>query len=340
MVTRLHRILALFLFARIALAQGPYYYQAKSFGSQALYNPIYLLVNGSYDIIQLDGHSREIFAFPFGTASRNVLKNLGEPFGPISRFGWGNFLRNELFPINWSKTGGQWWPNYQLHLVGGGMTYVAMREWYAYYRFPSPALSSFVTMASYHLLNEFVENEAYVGDNVDPIADLYVFDLGGILLFSFDSINEFFSKTLNLADWSLQPSFSPNRFTLHNNGQYFSVKWKFPFSTQWYLFYYFGMNGLTGLSFKIDECSALSFGAGLREKLVRVVNTTTNQKSGELVWNIGMFYDKENSLMASLFLSGLTDNVVNLNVYPGIVGTGSFSPGLWLIMNRHGNLQV
>lgn len=304
-----------------------------------MYNPLSLVLNGSYDIIQLDGHKRTIFSFPYRTSFDNVFRNLGHPFGSISRYGWNNFFRNEILPLNWNARQGQWWPNYQLHLIGGGMTYVATREWYEHYGFPVPAILSIATMASYHLLNEAVEDDGYVGDTVDPIADIYIFDLGGIILFSFDGINEFFSRTLNLADWSLQPSFTLTDGALYNNGQYFSIKWKLPFSENIHLFYYFGMNGLIGLSYKTENGSALSFGAGLRSKNLEVIDPSTNQKMAKLVWNAGVFFDRENSLLASLFISGLTDNFMTLNIYPGVIRTGFISPGVWITLGNSGNLM-
>ena len=108
-------------------------------------------------------------------------------------------------------------------------------------------------------LREWYDENGYsTGDNVDPIADIYVFDIGRIILFSFDNVNRFFSRTLNLADWSLQPSISVFNGTLRNNGQYFSIKWKFPSSAHWHLFYYFRLDGVLGTSHKWGDGAVLS----------------------------------------------------------------------------------
>lgn len=322
------------------LAQSKdYFYKELNYGSEALYNPLYIILNGSYDIIQLQGHDRDIFNFPYGTAAKNVLRNLGNPFPVIRRYGWGNFLKNEVLPIDFAKAGAQWWPNYQLHLIGGGMTFVAMKEWYEQHDFPCPEVFSIATMATYHLLNEFVENGAYVGDNEDPIPDIYIFDIGGIVLFSYESVDKFFSEKLNLADWSLQPSISPKDGTLQNNGQYFSLKWKLPFFEQWYVFYYCGMNGLTGISYKLKDGKEFSFGVGLRAKQLVTLDESTDKKTINMVWNVGLFYDINNSLMTSLLISGLTDYRVDLNIYPGIIKIGPISPGIWVVMNDEGKLM-
>ena len=338
MIRRATILLLLCGLSAAALGQQRYYYKGLDYGSQALYNPISLVLNGSYDIIQLDGHDRDVARFPYGTASANVLRNLADPFGPISRYGVRDFLENEIFPIHLTKAGAQWWPNYQLHLIGGGMTFRAMNEWYDYHGFPSPGIFSIGTMAAYHLLNEFVENGAYVGDNVDPIADIYVFDIGGMLLFSSEGVSRWFSEELNLADWSMQPSFDLRDFTLQNNGQYFAIKWKIPYQERLHLFYYCGMNGLTGLAYKLDNGRAISVGAGLRAKNIVIVNAATNQQTMDLVWNGGIFYDRDNSLLASLTLNNLTDNAANLNVYPGFVRWGYFAPGVWLQARHDGAL--
>src|SRR5512143_3658493 len=41
-------------------AQEPLYYRGKEYGSESQYNPLSLILNGSFDIIQLDGHSRRV----------------------------------------------------------------------------------------------------------------------------------------------------------------------------------------------------------------------------------------------------------------------------------------
>lgn len=319
-------------------SQDAYFYKGRDLGSEALFNPVNFLLNSSFDIIQLDGHTRNIFDFPYAGGFANVWKNISSPFGPISRYGWGKFLADQVFPVHISKKGAAWWPNYQLHLIGGGMSYTALREWYQAHEFPSPAGFSIATKIVETFLNEAVENGRYTGDNVDPIADLLIFDPAGVVLFSFDGVNKFFSEELNLADWSLQPSFTMLPAALHNNGQNFSMKWRIPFSERWHLFYYFGMNGLIGLSYKSQDGSAVSVGAGLRARQLVLLDQATNQKTLDLVWNGAIFLDQGNSLLASLFFSGLTGYTIDLNLYPGFLRIGRFSPGLWFVYGRDHNI--
>jgi len=217
------------------------------------------------------------------------------------------------------------------------MTYVAMKKWYEFHGFPAPKIFSATTMFIYHSLNESRENDGYGGINIDPFADIYIFDLGGIILFSFDGVNKFFKEELNLADWSLQLSFTTGG-TLQYNGQYFSIKWETPLSKKIYFFYFFGMNALTGASYQLNDEEAISAGFGLRAKNLEVVRQTERQYDLKTTWNFGFFYDKNNSLMTSIFFSGLTDYFCNINIYPGIIKYKNFSPGPWCIFHRNGNV--
>jgi hypothetical protein len=288
----------------------------------------------------MEGHSRKIFDLPYSAGARNLWRNLRAPFGPISRYGWGNFATNELFPLHLTKTRAQWLPNYQLHLIGGGISYRAMYEWYELHRFPLPRTLSITTMAASHILNEIIENSSYQGDNVDPIADIYFFDIGGIILFSFDNINRFFSEKVVISDWSLMPSIRLRDNTLQNNGQNFSFKWKLPFSNKVSLFHYYGLQGLTGASYKLNGGNAVSLGLGLRSREVEIVDQETRRQTVDLVWNGGLFYDRDNSLLCSLLLSGQHDKALILNVYPGLLRVWRFSPGLWMVMNNRGQVML
>jgi hypothetical protein len=317
-------------------AQERYFYKAGFFGSDATYNPLSVVLNGGYGIIQLEGQSRDFLHFDYRGGARNVWRNLSHPFGAISRYGWGRFLAHEIFPLSLSRKGAQWLPNYQLHLIGGGMTYRAIYEWFAYYDFPAPRMLSIITIAGYHYLNEVIENHGYQGDNVDPIADIYIFDVGSVVLFSFDGVNRFFSEKLNMADWSLMPSIKATGMSLQNNGQNFVIKWKLPLAEKWYLFHYFGLVNLTGATYKLARGSSISCGIGARARMLQMVDETRHQQTVKLAWNAGLFYDRDNSLLLSLIVSGSVNRGVNLNVYPGFLPLGRFSPGVWAVIGDKG----
>ncbi len=145
------------------IAQQPYFYKGYDYGSDAVYNPVSVILNGGFDMFQVS-HQRDIGKVPFYRSGKNVLKNTFDPIGPVRRYGWWNFVQEQIIPVSLNRDNAQYWSNYTLHLVGG------------------------------------------------------------IVLFSFDNVNSFFSETLNLADWSLQPSFSVRDLHLHNVGHFFSIK--------------------------------------------------------------------------------------------------------------------
>ena len=269
----------------------------------------------------------------------NVLHNLGDPFPRIQQYGWSQFLRTEFLPLSFTVETMQWIPNYQQHLIGGGMLYTAMKEWYEEHKFPMPWLFSSITVMTQHMFNEVMETGPYEGYSVDEISDIYIFDLGGIVLFSFDSVNEFFSKELNLSDWSLQSSISLPDGRV-NAGQYFSVKWKLPFSNDYSLFYRYGLGALYGLSKKVDSTDNFSVGLGFKTKHLVDLNPNTRQRTIETSWYAGIFYDRNNSLLASLVMSGLKEQFCMIDIYPGIIKMGNFSPGIWSVIGRNGKFTV
>lgn len=332
-------ILILLIFTSNSFSQKKnYFYTNKNYGSEALFNPITLILNGAYDVTQLQSVTNKINDPDFLRKSRVVFKNLGDPFSSIRHYGVSKFIEGEFLPLKWEKGNMQWIPNYQNHLIGGGMLYTAMKEWYSEHNFPVPWLFSATTLMTQHLLNEIYESGAHEGWSVDEVSDIYIFDLGGIILFSFDSVNEFFSETLNYSDWSLQATITaPNSRV--NAGQYFSLKWQLPFSEEYSFFYRYGMGGVVGLSKKIDTEDNLSAGLGFRTK--HLVDVGPNrQRTIETGWQLGLFYDRNNSLLASIVLSGIKEYFCSIDVYPGIIKFGDFSPGIWTVISRNGNAMI
>ena len=318
-------------------AQENYFYTNKPYGSESLFNPLSLLINGGYDICQLQSVSNRIGGHQYYKMAGVVFRNLGDPFNSISNYGWGHLVRTELLPLSFTKDKMQWIPNYQQHLIGGGMIYTAMKEWYKEHNFPLPWLLSSVTVMGQHLLNEILETGPHEGYSVDEVVDIYIFDLGGIVLFSFDSVNEFFSKTLNLSDWSLQSTITLPDGRV-NAGQYFAIKWKYPFSDDYYMFYRYGMGALYGVSKKVDSTDFFSVGIGFKTKHLIDVNEKFRQRTIETSWYAGVFYDRNNSLLASIVMSGVKEYFCMIDVYPGIIKLGEFSPGVWTVIGRDGRI--
>lgn len=313
-----------------------YYYYGYDYGTQGVYNPLTLILNAGFDIYQLTEHERKMFRFPYSKSAKNVFWNLGHPKKVINEIGWWNFIGSEIIPSSFDTKKAQWVPNYLLHFIGGGMTFRATEEWYRYHRVKYPKVFSFVTVMSAHLMNEIIENNGYTGNNSDPLPDIYIFNLGGIALFTSEKVCKFFSEKLNMADWSLQPSITLTDFALHNNGQYFSFKLPLFFKRRLSFFTRVGMGSLAGFSWKFQNGTALSFGAGVRSGERYLTDIKGRQVSITTPFSCGIFYDKNNSLLASIQISNVSDYFINANIYPGLIKLGNFSPGLWVVFDNRG----
>lgn len=313
-----------------------FFYHAYPYGSESAYHPVSLILIGGYSIFQVESQNKHVADVDYRTGWKNVWMNILHPVREIERFGWRKFITTEIVPSSLKPKSAQYIPNYQDHLIGSGMQYRAMREWYAFHQFPCERLFAFGTMAAFHLLNETVENNRYQGNNVDPIADLLLFDPLGMLLFESDRVCRFFSRTLNLRDWSTLPAYDPVHGTMENNADNYSMKWRIPNQRRWSVFYHFGLNGLLGMSYTKESGSCISGGFGVMAKNRKKVEPEKNNLflTVDLIWNAGVFYDRNGSLMASLMVSGSRAYKVKANVFPGVVRIAGVSPGFFAALGQ------
>jgi hypothetical protein len=317
-------------------APEPYFYKGYDYGSQALYSPLWVLLNRGYDVLQDRTGSRSPLQQEYRQNGETVGKNLLNPIPAIAHRGYGRFFREEIFPLSYTRTSARWVPNYTLHLIGGGTTYTALAEYFRQNDVPAPRLFSGATLLASAFLNETLENKGVVGYNTDAIADFFFFDIGGMILFNFPAPNEFFSKTLVVADWSLQPSFTYPNFDLHNQGNYFAVKWALPFYPRMRAFVYMGLGTLFGASYQIDSQYSVSGGFGSMAS--RLVSTSNNNADNDVEFAScgGLFVDRNNSVLASLKVSNVPDYFLQLNLYPNAVAGQPL--GMWAVMDKGGHV--
>jgi hypothetical protein len=328
-------------FADPALAPAsdgpPYFYKGYDYGSQALEGPLWVFMNRGFDVLQdqTGSRGRDIFAQSYQVDAKNVGKNLLNPFPAIKARGWGRFLREEIFPLSYTQSTARWVPNYGLHLVGGGTTYVALSEWFQANQVPAPGVFSAGTLLASAFLNETLENKGVVGYNTDAIADFFFFDIGGIILFSFDWPKILFSQYIIVSDWSLQPAFTYPDFFLHNQGNYFAVKFPIPYFNALRLFASIGLGTLGGLSYKFDREYSVSAGVG--NLATRLVPTSTTNADNDVVFakSAGLFLDRNDSLLACLRVTDVPDYTFDFNLYPNSFGVPGL--GLWSVVDRNGH---
>ncbi len=317
-----------------------YFYFGRDYGSEALYGPLWVFVNRGYDVLQDHVAGRNIFTFDYRTNGANVARNVANPFPAIAADGWKTFLTEEIFPLSFTQSTARWTPNYSLHLIGGGMTYTSLREWFEDYGVPAPRVFSAVTLMASAFVNESLENKGVVGFNTDCIADVWFFDIGGIILFSFDWPNRFFSHTVVIADWSLQPSFTLPNGELHNVGNYFSAKWALPFYRRLSLFAWYGEATTAGLSFALNDEYSLSASAG--GAAIHITNTATNSVENvvSFVPTGAIFLDRHNSLLASLQITNVDDYFIHFNIYPHAFTDRGPAVGVWGVVDKRARVAA
>jgi hypothetical protein len=317
-----------------------YFYHSLPYGSESTFNPISLLANGGFDELQAYEYSHSLSQIPWCNASRNVWRNITAPLPQINQYGWNRFIGNEIIPSSLNTERAQYFPNYMLHLVGGGMVSRKISEWYDAHGYPLPRILGAFTTMSYHYINEIVEqgnSEGFIS-NVDPIADLLIFDPLGIILFNFDGVSEYFSETFSLNDWSMQPAFSFYPLSIRNVGQNFVMKYPLTSSGKTSLMYHFGAFGMLGLSFKTNNEDAISFGLGVSSKRVYTVDTRNGSVTKSIIVGPmgGLYWDRNNSLLASFVICDSFYEIVRLNLYPGILKIFSVSPGFFASFGERG----
>ncbi len=315
-----------------------YFYHGRDEGSESLGTPTRLIVNGGFGILQMENRSNQLDEIQWVNGWRNLWHNLGNPIEAINQRGWWDFIATEILPVSVSRQSSQYWPNYMNHLIGGGMSYRRMREYYTWHHIPHANLAAITTLTAYHLLNETVEMNDRTGWRVDPIADVYIFDVAGVLVFSSDTVSRFFGRTLNMADWSFMPMYDPETGNLENVGQNYMVRLGLGRTLPWSLFYHWGNGGEFGLTRNVGGQHNVSFGAGFVAKNITEVDDFS--ETVDLVNSAGLFYDRGGNLMTGLLFSPDKDSRWRLNVYPGLLRLGPLKPGFTVIVGGDSNVHV
>src|SRR4030043_2214634 len=57
-----------------------YYYHGRNYGSEAIYNPVIIIMNGGFGILQISNRSNRIADINFANGWKNVTYNLSHPF--------------------------------------------------------------------------------------------------------------------------------------------------------------------------------------------------------------------------------------------------------------------
>lgn len=315
------------------------YYKGLDFGTQRTFNPLSVVLNTGFDVFQFTNHDIRFARYPYVAALRRVGRSLGSPFKTVADQGWGRFLRTEIFPLHFTTHDAAWVPNYTLHLIGLGQSYAALDEFYRQHGVPAARPLAALTAMGAGVLNEMAESN---GGELPPspamVADVYVFNVGGVLLFSSETVRRFFAEKLMLADWSSMPTFMTDG-TLQNPGQYFVVKIPLPKVDDTRFFARFGLSAILGLTRTSADGTAWSAGIG-RTGVKHFIQPGTGVEDIDMDWTAGLFYDRDNSLLMSLIWARNTRSLVSLNVYPGLLPGVGRDVGLWLAVDDAGRPRL
>ncbi len=297
-------------------------------GSEAQFNPVTMVLNEGWDITQLESRENRLDRLNGPGAFQRLGRTLSHPGASIRSEGTGRFFTTEIVPTSFHAEDAQWIPNYQLHLIGGGLLNVKAEQWYRDHGYESPKLWAFTTSAASWVLNEASEISTSSSDySTDPIADLFFFDLAGVALFQSDAVRNFFSRTVEAMNWPLQPSIDPTDGRVLNAGQYHALKVPLPGSRDWRLFYHMGLGNIAGLTRRLPGGHSISVGAGAYAR--RIVRLESTRNSAALAPKIGLFWDRDNSLWMSVFYNSQSIQRFTVQVYPTPWTSWPVPLGLW-----------
>src|SRR5205085_10204072 len=135
--------------ARTAAPRGQRFYNGRPFGSESQFNPLTVFINGGFDQLRTENANRHVFDLDYPLAAHGAWISMTKPDRVLRTYGYGTWVRRQLFPFTGkSDGGGQWVPNYELHLLAGGMTGVRLTEWYEHHDVAHPELAAAGTAAA------------------------------------------------------------------------------------------------------------------------------------------------------------------------------------------------
>jgi hypothetical protein len=319
-----------------------FYRPENNFGSDANFGPLSLIINGSYDVYRNGGHNKNIFETPYDKGFATVWHNVRDPISHIRTFGYSEFFNQEFFNLKWNSKNAEFVPNFADHVVGNGMEYAKLVEYLDYRGVAYPHLWSALTTTVYQLMNEVIEAGSYPPyTNVDLIADMYIYNTAGMILYSTEFGKRFFSETVPTFGWSPQPIYEPITGRLQNAGQNYVLRRGFSWTGDYSFMIYWGIYGMAGISYTMQERESMSFTFG------QVVNKLKEGRARgfrkidpNLDMAAGFFYDRNNSLLFSALFTGPGSYNAQFNLYPGVVFWGDISPAFYLGIGEWDKLVV
>jgi hypothetical protein len=251
--------------------------------------------------------------------------------------GFRHWARTQLFPARFDG-GGAWAVNYTGHVVEAGVGYVTMRERLEASGVPHAALWAHLTVLGSSVLAELYEASERQEAYSSHVADFYIFEPLGHVLFSIDGFARFFAETLNTRIWPHQAGVSLSTGHFMNTGLDMIVKVPLPGSDDVSIFWRTGMGSDLGVTFHYTGGWNYSMGIGFA-----AADPTTDPVTGdELIRTVpsgSLFLDRDDSLIASIHASAATARRLTVNLYPGALGFLTSDFGLWFVVTESNAFQ-
>lgn len=292
--------------------------------------PITNYVNTAFDTAQVSLAFRQDGYWP---NHEEVLGDVIDPFGSIERDGgFGKFVKQEFLSTRTL-------PNITLHLIGNGYDFRALAEWYDHHAVPYPYAWAFLSSYAGYLGNEAIEASNDDIDSLDHLADLYFFNLFGNLMFMNDRIADGFHNGLQMRNWAGQPFVDVERGEILNASNNYVMRPTF-WGEEIRPFVFFGLHYFGGVSFAMDDASSLSFGAGLSATDPLRETEQFNDHLKKIQPSGGIFWDRDDQLLASVIFNSTNEFLVRANLYPKLLNGSGRDLGIFLGLDEDGMPSV
>jgi hypothetical protein len=260
--------------------------------------PIQFYFNGAFDVIQNPYWFSQDDYFEKHKVVWNRVKN---PFKSIEEDGgWKKFFKDEFFT---SRV----FPNVGLHTIGGGYDSRLLREYFEDKGYKYPMFNSIAISYLARFGNEAIEaTNTEVITSHDHIADLYIFDVAGIILFQNDKVVKFFRDTLQMSHWHYQPIIDVKSLDITNAGLNYIFRPNL-FDSKYRPFFFMGMQTMLGVSYEFKKGEFVTLAPGM---------SLTDPLAGKGRFLVSLSYDKEDDLNWNLILNGSEDYRARLNIFP------------------------
>ncbi|HAZ13035.1 MAG: hypothetical protein A2X86_09605 [Bdellovibrionales bacterium GWA2_49_15] len=297
-------------------------YQKHELGSLSNDTPLSYYMNATFDTVQNPDYFSQK-----GIYKRHSLvwKRISKPHDNIKREGGYDKLINDEF------LGIRAVPNYTLHLIGAGYDFRRMSEWYEAHEVSYPYAWGTATIIAAEFGNEALESSQRDIGAHDHIADMYFFDTAAKILFANDRIAKFMVDELQMTVWNFRPMYFPADHEIHNAGTNYILRPRYLSTEKTSPLIHMGLMPMLGVSRRLPEQFRLSVGMG---------PSIRNPMTQEGMLGGGFFVEKNDELMASIYVNASEHYRVRLNLYPGALGLYNKYTNIFMAIERNNTMAM